>query len=274
MEKSAKESKIKQEADKTHAASLYARSLIEASLDPLVTINADGKITDVNKATELATGYSRDQLIGSDFSDYFTEPEKARAGYKQVFSEGFIKDYPLSICHKSGKIINVDYNATVYRNEEGRIVGVFAAARDITDKKKAQEKYRTLFDSIDEGFCIIEMIFDNDCKAVDYRFLEVNSAFERQTGLHDVEGKLMRTLAPNHEQNWFDMYGKVALTGQSVRFTDEAKALNRYFDVFAFPIGEGKIRNVALIFNDITERQVAEQKLLAASLYSRSLMRS
>ena len=118
--------------------SLYSRSLIEASLDPLVTISAEGKITDVNQATELATGCSREELIGSDFSDYFTEPEKAKIGYKQVFSEGFVRDYPLAIKHKSGKITDVLYNATIYTNEAGEMQGVFAAARDITERKKAE----------------------------------------------------------------------------------------------------------------------------------------
>ena len=120
--------------------SLYSRSLIEASLDPLVTISAEGKITDVNQATELATGCSREELIGSDFSDYFTEPEKAKIGYKQVFSEGFVRDYPLAIKHKSGKITEVLYNATIYTNEAGEMQGVFAAARDVTELKKAEEQ--------------------------------------------------------------------------------------------------------------------------------------
>ena len=120
--------------------SLYSRSLIEASLDPLLTISTEGKITDVNQATELATGCSREELIGSDFSDYFTEPEKAKIGYKQVFSEGFVRDYPLAIKHKSGKITDVLYNATIYTNEAGEMQGVFAAARDITERKKAEEQ--------------------------------------------------------------------------------------------------------------------------------------
>ena len=85
------------------AASLYTRSLIEASLDPLVTISADGKIMDVNSATELTTGVPRDELIGTDFSDYFTEPEKAREGYQRVFREGFVRDYPLAIRHSLGQ---------------------------------------------------------------------------------------------------------------------------------------------------------------------------
>jgi PAS domain S-box-containing protein len=132
-------------------ASLYARSLLEASLDPLVTINAEGKITDVNQATELATGYSRDELIGSDFSDYFTDAEKARIGYKQVFTEGYVRDYPLAIRHKSGKTTEVLYNATIYTNEAGEMQGVFAAARDITELRKAeaqaQEAERKLRDA-------------------------------------------------------------------------------------------------------------------------------
>jgi PAS domain S-box-containing protein len=124
------------------AASLYSRSLIEASLDPLVTINAEGKITDVNKATELATGRSRQELIGNDFSDYFTDPEKAKIGYERVFNEGFVRDYPLAIKNKSGKTTDVLYNATVYRNEAGEIQGVFAVARDVTELKKVEEQER------------------------------------------------------------------------------------------------------------------------------------
>jgi PAS domain S-box-containing protein len=123
-------------------ASLYTRSLIEASLDPLVTISADGKIMDVNRATELVTGVSRNHLIGSDFSDYFTEPEKAREGYKQVFQTGLVWDYPLAIRDSSGRITEVLYNATLYRNEVGEVQGVFAAARDITARKRAEEALR------------------------------------------------------------------------------------------------------------------------------------
>ncbi len=126
--------------EKLRAASLYARSLIEASLDPLVTISREGKITDVNKSTEEVTGYSREQLIGRDFSDYFTDPEKARAGYGKVFTQGYVTDYPLAIRHQSGKITDVLYNATIYKNEKGEIQGVFAAARDVTERKVAEQK--------------------------------------------------------------------------------------------------------------------------------------
>lgn len=110
----------------------YNRNLIEVSPDPLVTIGPDGKIQDVNQATEIVTGYSRDHLIGTSFSSYFTEPHKAEKGYEQVFSEGMVRDYPLKIRHKDGHTTCVLYNAVVYRDEHGEVQGVFAAARDMS----------------------------------------------------------------------------------------------------------------------------------------------
>jgi len=120
-------------------ASAYARSLIEASLDPLVTISSEGKITDVNEASVQATGVGREELIATDFSDYFTEPDKARAGYQKVFSEGFVRDYPLAIRHVSSRITDVLYNASVYKNDKGKVLGVFAVARDVTERKRFEQ---------------------------------------------------------------------------------------------------------------------------------------
>jgi len=119
-------------------ASQYARSLIEASLDPLVTISPNGTITDVNEATIKVTGVERKNLIGSDFSNYFTEPDKAREGYQQVFEKGYVTDYPLTIRHRDGKLTHVLYNASVYKDVAGNVLGVFAAARDITAQKQVE----------------------------------------------------------------------------------------------------------------------------------------
>jgi PAS domain S-box-containing protein len=119
-------------------ASQYSRSLIEASLDPLVTINADGKITDVNEASIKVTGIRRDKLIGTNFSTYFTEPEKAEIGYRQVFEKGFVADYPLTVRHANGQLTDVLYNASVYKDDKGKVLGVFAAARDVTKQKKVE----------------------------------------------------------------------------------------------------------------------------------------
>jgi PAS domain S-box-containing protein len=131
---------VKQKVNDIQAAAHYTRSLFETSLDPLVTISKNGHITDVNTATENVTGVERDHLIGSDFTEYFTDPEKAREEYQLVFSLGLVTDYPLAIRHTSGKITDVLYNASVYRDEGGNIIGVFAAARDITERKKAEDK--------------------------------------------------------------------------------------------------------------------------------------
>jgi len=125
----------------------YARSLIEASLDPLVTISPEGKITDVNEATVKVTGVLRDKLIGTDFSNYFTEPDRARAGYRQVFDKGFVTDYPLTIRHVDGRLTDVLYNASVYKDVGGSVLGVFAAARDVTAQKQASQYARSLIEA-------------------------------------------------------------------------------------------------------------------------------
>jgi PAS domain S-box-containing protein len=116
--------------------SSYTRSLIEACLDPLVAIDTSGKITDVNEASVEATGVPRETLVGGDFCDYFTAPEQAREGYRRAFSHGLVRDYPLTMRHASGRVIDVLYNAAVYRDEFGAVQGVLAAARDITEIKR------------------------------------------------------------------------------------------------------------------------------------------
>jgi PAS domain S-box-containing protein len=117
----------------------YARSLIEASLDPLVTISPEGKITDVNEASVKVTGIPREMLINTDFSNYFTDPIKAQEGYLQVFEKGFVSDYPLTIKHINGNLTDVLYNASVYKDDKGNVLGVFAAARDVTEQTWAIE---------------------------------------------------------------------------------------------------------------------------------------
>ncbi len=128
------------------------------------------------------------------------------------------------------------------------------------DRKRyeSEEQYRLLFEAIEDGFCIVEMKFDGD-EPVDYRFVEINPAFEAQTGLVDAQGKWMHDLAPNHEQHWFDIYGGVALNGEPVRFEHVAKELGeRWFDVHAFRVGDAKSRRVGILFTDKSERKEAE----------------
>jgi len=128
-------------------ASSYARSLIEASTDPMVTISPEGKITDVNESSIKATGVAREKLIGTDFSDYFTDPQKAKEGYKKFFKKTFVADYPLTIRNRNGKLTDVLYNASIYKDDKGIVLGVFATARDITAQKVASQYARSIIEA-------------------------------------------------------------------------------------------------------------------------------
>jgi PAS domain S-box-containing protein len=167
----------------------YARSLIEASLDPLVTISPEGKITDVNEATVKVTGAARQKLIGADFADCFTEPEKARESYQRVFSEGFVTDYPLTIRHADGRLTDVLYNASVYKDAQGNVLGAFAAARDITRRKKAEEKFGALLEAAPDAIVIVNK---------DGRVVLVNAQTEKLFGYgrQELLGQAVEILVP------------------------------------------------------------------------------
>jgi PAS domain-containing protein len=152
----------------------------------------------------------------------------------------------------------------VFPSEEG----ITVLGTDITEQKKteealqkSEEQYQTLFNSMDEGFCVIEMLFDEHEKPIDYTYIEANQAFDNQTVLKNVIGKRMRELTPNHEEYWFEIYGKVALTGESVQFEHRAEALGRWYEAYAYRVGHPEDRRVAVIFNNITERKRAEEAL-------------
>jgi PAS domain S-box-containing protein len=127
--------------------------------------------------------------------------------------------------------------------------------------RESEEKYRSLFESIDQGFCTIEVMFDERGQAVDYRLLSINPCFERRTGLMNVAGRRIREMVPQLEDHWFQAYGKVAETGEPMRFEGEAAQLGRHYDVYAWRIGEPQERKVAVLFNDITERKQTEAAL-------------
>jgi len=124
-----------------------------------------------------------------------------------------------------------------------------------------EEKYRTILDSIDQGFCVIEVLFDDAGHALDFRFLEVNRVFEQQTGIANATGRWIREILPALEEHWFQTYGQIALTGEPRRFESPAHALGRFYGVHAFRVGRPEQRHVAVLFNDITERKQAEEAL-------------
>ncbi|KUG19869.1 hypothetical protein ASZ90_010402 [hydrocarbon metagenome] len=132
----------KQAEEALFLAKEYNRALIEASIDPLATIDAEGRITDVNAAAEQVTGFTRDELIGTEFSGYTTEPDRARAGARKALMDGELRDFPLEIRHRDGRTTPALLNASVYRDGQGRVAGIFAAARDITERKQAEAALR------------------------------------------------------------------------------------------------------------------------------------
>jgi PAS domain S-box-containing protein len=266
-------------------ASLYNRSLIEASLDPLVTISRDGKIMDVNKATKLATGVPRDQLIGSDFSDYFTEPEKAREGYRQVFEIGSVKDYPLSIRHTSGDIIEVLYNAAVYRNEAGEVQGVFAAARDITERKRAEEAAQAQYalrEAIENSLVAGIMVVEKDGKLA-----HANPAFYRMTGWKEEEliGSMPpfafwppETLEIRAESLRALLSGKIPPKSFEARLRRKnGESFDALVVVSSLKNAQGKALGWVASIGDITQRKETERQINATnvllSLFSKKSLR-
>lgn len=152
--------------------------------------------------------------------------------------------------------------------QEGEVAGFYTLVSDVTEQavarqqlEESEEKYRNLFETMDQGFCILEMIFDADNNPLDYRFLETNPTFQQQTGLVDAKGKTALELVPNLERHWFEIYGKVAISGEAAHFTQGSEAMGRWFEVNAFRLGGSESRKVALLFTDITQRKQMEESL-------------
>jgi PAS domain S-box-containing protein len=227
-------------------------------------------ILEVNDELCRILGYERDELLQKSWAE-ITHPDDLAADvaqFNRVLS-GEIDGYTLDkrwIC-KDGRVIDSIMTAKCLRHGDGAVDYCVGLVLDFTERRRAEqalraseEKYRTLYESIDEGFCTIQMLFDENDNPMDYRFLEVNPSFEKQTGIKGAQGRRMREIAPAHEEHWFEIYGKIALTGEPMRFENVAAQLNRWYDVYAFRVGQPQERKVAVLFNDITERKQAEVK--------------
>lgn len=142
-----------------------------------------------------------------------------------------------------------------------RVWSTLERARTEKELRQSRGRYQTLLESIDQGFCVFEVLFDDREKPIDYRFLEVNSAFEQHTGLVDAVGKRVHEMVPDLEQHWAEIYGRVATTGEPHHFEEGSEAMGRIFQVSASRVGEPHERKVALIFTDITERRRSERAL-------------
>ena len=239
----------------------------------VVLIDADFRIRQVNPTALPAHGNIPD-LIGRDYAEVLhilwpkAQADEAVKQFRHTLATGEASFVPEMIETRADRQTTEYYEWQINRIPlpDGSH-GVVCYFRDISERvlaqleiRESEARYRSLFNSIDEGFCIIEMIFDKHDKAIDYRFLEVNPAFEPQTGIHDATGKRMREIAPDHDEHWFDVFGKVALKGEAVRFVSDATALGgRWFDLYAFRLGGPPSRKVALLFSNITERKRRER---------------
>lgn len=242
---------------------LEAAGLFTWEIDP-----ASGAIT-YSPNAERVLGYTPGVSITEGVGHVVAED---RARLRDAYLEAIRGERNFDIDYRierplTGAITWLRSQGRMFDHGPGRGSLLIGISQDITDRKQtearlraSQERYQTLFNAIDEGFCVIEVRFNEHQEPVDYRFEEVNPAFERHTGLHNATGRWISELVPDLEHHWFEAYGHVAATGAATRFVQQARALDeRWFDVYAFPAGQPGDRRVALLFTDITERRQAEE---------------
>ncbi|MCD6674081.1 MAG: PAS domain S-box protein [Burkholderiaceae bacterium] len=242
---------------------LDAIQVLESVSDGFFACDRELRFLYVNGAAERQLARSRADLLG----------RKLYEVYPELAAPGGIDEDSLHEAARSGERIEREYFSTKagrwYRGcVHPRSWGWAIYFHDVTRARltrralgESEQHYRTLIDSIDQGYCVIEMLFDENGEAVDYRFLEVNRAFEAQTGLADAVGHRMTELAPGHERFWFEMYGDVARSGEPARFERYAAALDRWFDVYAFRSDSSATNRVSLLFRDVTERRRTDDAL-------------
>jgi PAS domain S-box-containing protein len=191
-----------------------------------------------------------------------------------------VTDEEYVLLHSDGRRIPILCNAGPILDENGQVLGGVIAWRDITERKKAeqalresQKRYRTLFNTMLEGFCIIEVIFDAENRPSDYRFLEVNPAFKQQSGLSDVVGRKISEIVPDFGAYWVEMYGRVALTGRPERSIRQAQGFDRWFDANAYRLGGPESRQVAVVFTDVSQYMKTQEALRTANEQYRQQVR-
>jgi PAS domain S-box-containing protein len=241
------------------------RALFENTLDAILIASDTGEYVAANDAACELFGVSLDELLGARVED-FVEPREVhqtRLAWKAFLEQGEQEgEFPLY--RPDGEMRSLEFKA-----KAGFLPGRhLSILRDVTGRKRveealreSEERYRKLFDSIDEGFGIIEMLYDGQDRAVDYRILETNPAFGRMTGFADAAGKTSLELNPDAEPNWFETLGRVVETGEDVRFESYAEALDQWFDVYASRVGGEDSRRLAIVFANTTERKRTEEAL-------------
>lgn len=245
-------------------------AIVASSDDAIVSKSLDGIIRTWNAGAERLFGYTAAEAVGQPITlllpyDRLNEEQDILSRLRRGERVDHFETVRVA---KGGRRLNVSLTISPIRDAGGRVVGASKVARDITfrvqaeaDLRKSEERYRSLFGFMGQGFCVIEMLYDDRGQPFDYRFMEVNPAFELHTGIKDAVGRTVREFVPDHDAHWFQTYAQVASTGQSAHFENEAKAMGRWFDVSAYRSGGPGSRRVAVLFTDITERKKAEDSL-------------
>jgi len=244
-------------------ASQYSLSLIEASLDPLVTINIDGKITDMNEATVNVTGFTRDELTGTDFFEYFTESQKAREVYQEVFAMGSVADSPLTIKHKLGKLTDVFFNGSVYKDDNGNVVGVVIVARDVTAQKLASEYARSLIEaSLDPLFTINLQGKITDMNNASVRIIGVSREKLIDTDFFEYFTEPLKA-----KEVYQDVFANGFVTDFPLTIRD-GKLTDVLFNGSVYKDDRGNVQGVVVVARDITERKRIETQLNEAIVFA------
>jgi PAS domain S-box-containing protein len=249
------------------------RASFENTAAGVCLINTAGEFMKVNETFCNILGYSENELIGKNFND-ITYPDDKIIGQSVVndLIENKIDkvDFEKRYIHKNGKIILAFVSMAIVRNVLKEPKFFITYIQDITDQKRTQllllhseQKYRSLFENMSTGFAFHEIIYDENGGFKDYRYLEVNPAYEKLTGLksEDVVGKTVKEVVPEIEQYWIDTFGKVAKTGEPTAYANFVRKFNKYYDTWIFCPEKDKF---AVLFTDITERKLAEQELIIA----------
>ena len=245
----------------------------------LCFVDADLRYVRVNQRLAEINGSSVEQHIGRTANEILPElADQINPLYQQVIETGKpTLNLEVSGTNPAQPGVMRTWLSSYYplKDKDDRTLGVNVVVQEITEIKRhdaerqeaadalhrSEERYRSLFNSIDEGFCVIEVLFDRSGAAIDYRFLEVNPIFEQQTGLKEPVGKTMRDFVPDFETDWYEIYGNVVQTGEPIRFENYTEAMDRWFDVYAFRIEEPEKHKVAVLFSDITDRKRTEAEL-------------
>ncbi|HUI07315.1 MAG TPA: PAS domain S-box protein [Verrucomicrobiae bacterium] len=244
-------------------------SALEAAANGIVITDRDGTIRWVNPAFTTLTGYTREDAIGQSprILQSGQQDNRVYAELWRTITSGQVWRGEMINRRKDGSLYTEGMTITPVHNAAGAITHFIAVKQDITQWKRAdealrasEEKYRGLFEGMREGFALCEIICDAHGAPRDFRYLEVNSAFEQILGVKctDAVGKTAREIFPQVEDYWIDTYGMVALTGASTHFENYLQALDKYFEVTAFSPKRGQF---AAVFMDITERKKTEGTL-------------